>query len=127
MNVGADSAQMVRHTARIQRKYERFASLTPQRFAIVGWGVQTDEVLAITTERDIVYFDLIEGKGWRTMRWFFDRWAEEKRPVYAIFPEKKKFGWPYAEWDVPAERIDDEYDIWRIDPPKRPADEGPSP
>lgn len=120
INVGADSAAMVRQCAGIQRKFERFAALTPARFAIVGWGIQIDEVLAIGADRDIVYWDLGESKGWGNMRWYFDRWKEEGRPVYGIFPAGR-FSWPYADWDVTAEQIDETWNIWRIDPPKVPA------
>jgi hypothetical protein len=50
-----------------------------------------------------------------------DVWARDGRPIYGAFPVGVGFRWPYADWDVPAERIDASQELWRIGPPRVPA------
>lgn len=101
---------------------DRLASLTPPRFALAGWGPENDEVLALRAERDIEYIDLTESHdGWTNFRKLIDLWSDRGLPIFGAFPDKSRFRWPYADWDVPAELLDEKNGFWRVGPPRVPA------
>ncbi len=121
--IGVDGRLATQQTADIDKRVSRFAALTPARLALVGSALDTDQLLSLKMERDIVYIDFTEAKGWRNFRELIDRWSDEGRPIFGAFPRDGSFRWPYADWDVPAERIDAAQEFWRIGPPRARAPE----
>jgi hypothetical protein len=117
---GSDTATLARVQISLDRDVAALARNTPNRFALVGYGPQTDHVLTLRAERDINYIDLLEGPSWDNFRVLIDLWADDNRPVYGIFPNDTEppFRWPYADWDVRATLIDSRLNLWRISPPE---------
>jgi hypothetical protein len=121
VTLGVDTARTVGDARTLDRRLDRFAALVPQRFALAGWGPDTDPLLALRAERDVHYIDLVETTSWDGFRQIMDQWADDGRPIYGAFPTDAtpRFRWPYADWDVPAELLDEEENFWRIGPPRR--------
>ncbi len=126
--MGVDNARTARDGRAFDRRLDRLAALTPARFALVGWGPATDPLLALRAERDIHYIDLVESTNWDGFRRIIDKWTDDGRPIFGAFPNdvNPPFGWPYADWDVPAVLLDEKESYWRIGPPRRRFD-GPVP
>lgn len=101
------------------RFYARLGAVTPQRFALAGYGADSDPALSIRGSRQVSYVDLGEGTDWTNFRTLMDLWADDGLPLYAIFQDHQEpFRWPYAEWDVRATLLDEEFGIWKIEPPE---------
>jgi hypothetical protein len=116
VSVGVDTRVLTSDLAFIDRRVLRFAQLAPQRFALVGWGPDTDPILSLRADRDIEYADFSEGDDWGEIRQALDRWAAEGRPVFGAFPRGVPFSLPYPESEV---RVDvlDAYEVFvRIGP-----------
>lgn len=120
--LGVDSPMAIDVTRYLDKRVARLASLTPERFALVGWGPQIEPLLVLKMERaDVVYVDFFESHDWRrNLRELIDVWSAEGRPVFAAFEETGPFHWP-ADWDVPVERIDTDHEYWRVGPSISPA------
>ncbi len=117
VSVGVDGFISVTQSNGLERRLRRFAQVTPNEFGLIGWGTDTDSLLALRGERDIQYVDLTESRGdWANVRDVIDIWSNDKRPIYGVFPAGKRFRWPYADWDVPAELINADDGFWRIGP-----------
>ncbi len=122
VSLGVDGCLTARAARDRDRRMDRLEALTPPRFALAGWGPENDEVLALRAERDIEYVDLTESRvGWTNFRKLIDVWSDRGLPVFGVFPDKGRFRWPYADWDVPAELLDEEHGIWSVGPPRVPA------
>lgn len=121
VTLGSDWPTVMRDAHVHDARLARLEELTPSRFALAGWGPDTDPLLALRAERDIAYVDLIEADDWRGVRKVIDRWTDEGRPIYGAFPRNgtPPFAWPYAPDDVPAERVDAANEYWKIGPPVR--------
>jgi hypothetical protein len=121
VTLGIDTARTVTDALANDQRLDRFAALVPQRFALAGWGPDSDPLLALRAERDVHYVDLVETSNWDGFRQIIDKWTDDGRPIYGAFPRggTPKFVWPYADWDVPAELLDEKEGIWRIGPPRR--------
>ena len=118
-SIGRHDADAVRALDYFTGRLERFEKLVPRRFAVVGWGPDSDPILALRGERDIAYLDFVESKDWTGFRRIVDVWKDEGRPVYGIFPRGGQFKWPYADSDLPAEQLDAQEEFWKIGPPRR--------
>ncbi|MEO6420075.1 MAG: hypothetical protein ABIP39_11735, partial [Polyangiaceae bacterium] len=107
----------------IDKRLRFFESVVPQRFALVGWGADTDPLLGLRAEREIHYIDLIEAPegAWDDFREMIDLWTDQGLPIYGVFPRgiTPSFRWPYDADDVPAERFPGVEEIWKIGPPRR--------
>jgi hypothetical protein len=116
VSVGVDTRILTDVLTAIDHRVLRFAQLTPQRFALVGWGPETDPLLSLRTERDIEYADFTEGDDdWGEIRRALDRWAAEGRPVFGALP------WgmlrlPYPESEVRVDVLDAHQGFVRIRP-----------
>ncbi len=122
VSIGVDTRVLVRQIAAIDAHVGRIAAFVPQRFALAGWGPDTDTVLGMRAERDIQYIDLVEAEegAWDDFREIIELWSDEGLPIYAVFPHMTpRFRWPYAPFDIPAELISDEDELWKIGPPNR--------
>ncbi len=119
VTLGVDTRALGALQASLEREVQAFERQTPKRLALVGYGPQTNHVLTLRAQRDINYIDLLESKGWDDFRVLIDLWADDDRPVYGIFPTgiDPPFQWPYADWDVPATRLDERLNLWKIGPP----------
>lgn len=112
VTVGIDLLAMVKLRNEGDRHMEEVARLVPQRFALVGWPPDIDPVLALRTTRDIVYADLYESQNWANFRSLIDLWADEHRPIYALFPTTTVFNSPWH--DVRFEIIDHRLGLYRL-------------
>jgi hypothetical protein len=122
VSLGVDARILAGDMNHIERRVRRFAVVAPERFALAGWGPDTDPILALRASRDVEYLDLTESRDdWRNFREAMDVWARDGRPIFGVFPTGGRFAWPYADWDVPAEQVDEENGFWRIGPPRVPA------
>ena len=123
MSVGVDTRILVTQIAHYDRRLRDFESVVPQRFALAGWGVDTDPLLGLRAEREIHYIDLIEAPEgtWDDFRQLIDLWNDQGLPIYGVFPRglTPPFRWPYDADDVPAVRFPGEDEIWKIGPPQR--------
>jgi hypothetical protein len=120
--IGVDGLISVNGADHLDQKSRRFGELTPQRFAVVGWGGELDPMLSLKASRDIEYLDFGESgrEGYMSdMREAADVWARDGRPVFGTF--HVGFKWQFADDDLPAREIDPEHGFWSIGPPRRPA------
>ncbi len=124
VSMGVDTRVLTGVALLLDARVEKLAKITPERFALVGYGPVADPVLTLRAERDINYIDLLEAKNgsWENFRILIDLWAADERPIFGVFPNDimPPFKWPYASWDVPAERVDASYELWKIGPPAVP-------
>lgn len=92
---------------------DRFAKLTPQRFALIGWTwLQLDWLLALRSSRDMVYADLTEAQGWANLHALIEEWQEEGRPVFSVVPPHLT---PTSPWpDIRVEVIDPSLGLCRL-------------
>ncbi|MEI8256738.1 MAG: hypothetical protein WCJ30_13770 [Deltaproteobacteria bacterium] len=101
VTLGRDLRSMVQIRNDSDSRMLADARLTPQRFALVGWPPDIDPVLALRTQRDLVYADLYESQNWANFRVLIDRWTAEERPIYAMFPvaSTMRSPWPQVRFD----------------------------
>jgi hypothetical protein len=119
VSLGVDTRILTRDLAVTERRVVRFAQLAPQRFALTGWGPDTDPILALRADRDIEYVDFSEGgDDWVQVREVLDRWAAEGRPVFGAFP-KNVFRLPYPDSEVRVEVVDAAESFVRIEPARK--------
>ena len=127
ITIGVDTSALVRAMGFLNARVDAFTKITPQRFAVVGYGNELNRVLALRTERDINYIDLEEDpeekpeNKWRNFRALIELWTDDGRPIFGAFPNAREhdFRWPYADWDVPAVLVDEAEGFWKIGPPVR--------
>jgi hypothetical protein len=121
VSVGVDARRMAHRLDVRDERVRRFAELTPERFAVIGWAPQTDPILSLRASRDVEYVDFTEIAGdWAGVRRVLDRWAADDRPVYGAFPPKV-YDLPYPPAEVPIQILDAKESFLRVGPPTVPA------
>ncbi len=120
ISMGVDSRLLSIASTLLDDRVERLAELTPQRFALAGFGPPTDQALPLRAERDINYIDLVEAPygSFENFRLLIDLWTEDGRPIYGSFFERAKP--PFDDTDVPCVQLDPHHEYWRIGPPVHP-------
>ncbi len=117
------SGTATRVVAALDARLAKFESLVPERrFALAGWGPDSDPILSLRAERDVHYVDFVESGSWTGFRKLIDKWSDDGRPIYGVFPRdvgERAFKWPYADADVPATCIDRDEGFWKIGPPRK--------
>jgi hypothetical protein len=112
VGVAVDARGMLDLQTDYDAQQDRFAALTPARFAMMGWPLEMDHILPLRASRDIQYADLWESENWGRAREIIDVWEREGRPIYGLFKrgERAQSPWP----DVKFEIIDEESNFVRI-------------
>lgn len=122
VSTGVDAVVSVYNAQYFDSRLEALERVAPRRFALVGWGKDTNPILALRAERDVEYVDLFEHGGhWDGVRALLDHWAEEGRPVYAVLPPRELAEWPFPREEVPLVPVDEPQGYYRVGPPVRPA------
>jgi hypothetical protein len=99
VTLGVDLAALVRARNFDDARLDRVAAHTPARFALVGWPVELDPVLALRATRDLEYADLYELTDLSTIPLLVAHWEREARPVYALLPAHAVPSWPSLRLD----------------------------
>lgn len=94
VTLGVDLAALVRARNHDDARLDRIAARTPARFALIGWPVELDPVLALRATRDLQYADLYELTDLSTIPAVVAHWEQEGRPVYALLPAHATPSWP---------------------------------
>jgi hypothetical protein len=72
ISMGVDTTTIMRNQSHTDARMRELEAITPHRFALVGWGPDTDTTLALRAERDIVYLDFTEAANWDGFRQLMD-------------------------------------------------------
>jgi hypothetical protein len=84
------------------RHLDLVASLTPARFALVGYSGEIDVPITLRATRDLEYGDLWESGSWDNFRKLIDYWTADRRPIYALWPRgsPRTSPWPDVTFEA---------------------------
>ncbi len=111
VSVVVDARRMCRTESSIDEAQEALAAVTPARFALMGFPVEMDPVLALRGRRDMEVADLWETEDWAKPRALMSRWEAEGRPIFALKQSDADMVSPWP--DVHFEAVDPKHGIYR--------------